>query len=179
MPLLLPGVLLGLQMQLPFVALLGVHESSLCVLLKILIQLLFVSSLAVPESPLCVLMKMLMPLLVPGLPLVLRMQLLSSWALLRVDEGDDAGAVHGVAGGWQYPAMPVDVDEGDDADAVCGVAGCVREPTLRAVEDDDAIANAVAVPLSATGFADGGQDPALCVDDGDDDGAVCGIAGGG
>ena len=43
MPLLLPGVPLGLRMQLPFMALLGVYESPLCVLLKILMQLLFVS----------------------------------------------------------------------------------------------------------------------------------------
>ena len=55
--------------QLSFMALLGVYESSLCVLLKILMQLLFVSSLAVPERLLCVLPKML--LLFPRLPLVL------------------------------------------------------------------------------------------------------------
>ena len=74
MPLLLPRVPLALRMQLPFMALLGVYESPLCVLLKILMQLLFVSSLAVPERLLCVLVKMLMPLLFPRLPLVLRMQ---------------------------------------------------------------------------------------------------------
>ena len=98
MPLLLPGVPLGLRMQLPFMALLGVYESPLCVLLKILMQLLFVSPRGAArvadggQDPLCVLMTMMTVLFV---------------AVTGCGQGPTVcDVVHGIAGGVRGLALP-------------------------------------------------------------------------
>ena len=96
MPLLLPGVPLGLRMQLPFMALLGVYESPLCVLFKILMQLLFVSPRGAAsggQDPLCVLMTMMMTVLFV--------------TVTGCGQGPTVcDVVHGIAGGVRGLALP-------------------------------------------------------------------------